>query len=90
MYDASLTYCTAAFHSCGPAPLHAIKNGLTDLKHDIGFLFAAVNADVLHWLKVDMANWTVFKVEQSRYTRLQYGSCVWAMRISFYNYFAFY
>lgn len=44
-----------------------MKNGLLDVKHDVGYIFAEVNADVLHWLKVDdMGSWTVFNVEESR------------------------
>ncbi|XP_045192077.2 hemocyte protein-glutamine gamma-glutamyltransferase-like [Mercenaria mercenaria] len=57
---------TNGLHSCGPAPLHAVKNGLTDIRYDVSYIFAEVNADVLHWLKVDMGNWTVFNVEETR------------------------
>ncbi|XP_052818766.1 hemocyte protein-glutamine gamma-glutamyltransferase-like isoform X2 [Mya arenaria] len=53
-------------HSCGPAPLPAIKNCQTEVPYDVTSLFAEVNADVIHWLKVDMGNWTVFNMEPSR------------------------
>jgi hypothetical protein len=53
-------------HSCGPAPLIAVKNGLLDVKYDVRNVFAEINANVVHWLKVDMGNWTVFNVEESR------------------------
>ncbi|XP_075033770.1 protein-glutamine gamma-glutamyltransferase E-like [Mixophyes fleayi] len=37
-------------YRCGPAPLVAIKEGDVDLKHDVGFMFASVNADLSHWI----------------------------------------
>ncbi|XP_052245794.1 hemocyte protein-glutamine gamma-glutamyltransferase-like [Dreissena polymorpha] len=50
----------------GPAPLHAVKNYLPEVKHDVDQLFAEVNSEVLHWLKVDVGEWTVFQCEPSR------------------------
>ncbi|XP_033822321.1 protein-glutamine gamma-glutamyltransferase E [Periophthalmus magnuspinnatus] len=35
---------------CGPAPVTAILNGNTDLKYDVPFVFAEVNADCIDWL----------------------------------------
>ncbi|MEQ2246278.1 hypothetical protein ILYODFUR_036800 [Ilyodon furcidens] len=35
---------------CGPAPVKAILNGDTDLKYDVPFVFAEVNADRDTWL----------------------------------------
>lgn len=35
---------------CGPASLAAILNGETDLKYDVPFVFAEVNADSVYWL----------------------------------------
>ncbi|XP_036007580.1 protein-glutamine gamma-glutamyltransferase E [Fundulus heteroclitus] len=35
---------------CGPASLTAILNGDTDLKYDVPFVFAEVNADSVYWL----------------------------------------
>ncbi|MEQ2222170.1 hypothetical protein ILYODFUR_023257 [Ilyodon furcidens] len=35
---------------CGPAPVSAILNGDTNLKYDVPFVFAAVNADCISWL----------------------------------------
>ncbi|KAJ8259232.1 hypothetical protein COCON_G00182440 [Conger conger] len=40
--------CTGAY-CCGPAPVTAIKNGHTDLKYDLPFVFAEVNADWVGW-----------------------------------------
>uniref|UniRef100_A0A3P9QE38 Protein-glutamine gamma-glutamyltransferase 2 n=1 Tax=Poecilia reticulata TaxID=8081 RepID=A0A3P9QE38_POERE len=35
---------------CGPAPVAAILNGNVDLKYDVPFVFAEVNADRVTWL----------------------------------------
>ncbi|XP_027502107.1 protein-glutamine gamma-glutamyltransferase 2 [Corapipo altera] len=35
---------------CGPAPVKAIKEGDMQLKYDIPFIFAEVNADVVYWV----------------------------------------
>uniref|UniRef100_A0A3Q3NH98 Transglutaminase-like domain-containing protein n=1 Tax=Labrus bergylta TaxID=56723 RepID=A0A3Q3NH98_9LABR len=35
---------------CGPAPVTAIFQGDTDLKYDVPFVFAEVNADMVKWL----------------------------------------
>ncbi|NWU89563.1 TGM2 glutamyltransferase, partial [Upupa epops] len=35
---------------CGPAPVKAIKEGNLQLKYDIPFVFAEVNADVVYWV----------------------------------------
>ncbi|XP_044077572.1 protein-glutamine gamma-glutamyltransferase 5 [Siniperca chuatsi] len=37
-------------YCCGPAPVKAILNGDVDLKYDIPFVFAEVNADCIDWL----------------------------------------
>lgn len=37
-------------YCCGPAPVKAILNGDTDLKYDVPFVFAEVNADCIDWL----------------------------------------
>ncbi|XP_075952496.1 protein-glutamine gamma-glutamyltransferase 2-like [Anarhichas minor] len=37
-------------YCCGPAPVTAVRSGQTDLKYDIPFVFAEVNADCIHWL----------------------------------------
>lgn len=54
-------------HGCvGPAPLNAVKNGVMEVKYNIASVFAEVNSNILHWLKLDKGNWTVFSVEDSR------------------------
>ncbi|XP_075701349.1 protein-glutamine gamma-glutamyltransferase E-like [Rhinoderma darwinii] len=37
-------------YCCGPAPLVAIKEGDVDLKYDVAFMFASVNADLSQWI----------------------------------------
>ncbi|KAK1156300.1 protein-glutamine gamma-glutamyltransferase 2-like [Acipenser oxyrinchus oxyrinchus] len=37
-------------HCCGPAPVKAILEGDTDLKYDVAFVFAEVNADKVCWV----------------------------------------
>ncbi|KAG7478224.1 hypothetical protein MATL_G00078360 [Megalops atlanticus] len=37
-------------HCCGPAPVKAILEGHTDLKYDVPFVFAEVNADRVTWM----------------------------------------
>ncbi|XP_053171596.1 protein-glutamine gamma-glutamyltransferase 5-like [Scomber japonicus] len=37
-------------YCCGPAPVKAVLNGDTDLKYDVPFVFAEVNADCIDWL----------------------------------------
>ncbi|KAJ8259402.1 hypothetical protein GJAV_G00168860 [Gymnothorax javanicus] len=36
-------------YCCGPAPVKAIREGHTDLKYDLPFIFAEVNADRVIW-----------------------------------------
>ncbi|KAJ8358747.1 hypothetical protein SKAU_G00152720 [Synaphobranchus kaupii] len=36
-------------HCCGPAPVKAVHEGHTDLKYDLPFVFAEVNADMVLW-----------------------------------------
>ncbi|XP_030634770.1 protein-glutamine gamma-glutamyltransferase 2-like [Chanos chanos] len=38
------TYC------CGPAPVKAILEGHTNIKYDVPFVFAEVNADIVNWM----------------------------------------
>ncbi|XP_077424586.1 protein-glutamine gamma-glutamyltransferase 2 [Vanacampus margaritifer] len=35
---------------CGPCPVKAIKEGNLGVKYDAPFIFAEVNADIVHWL----------------------------------------
>ncbi|XP_054473771.1 protein-glutamine gamma-glutamyltransferase E-like [Anoplopoma fimbria] len=48
-------------YCCGPAPVKAILEGQTDLKYDIPFVFAEVNADCIDWLvKADRSKVNIF------------------------------
>lgn len=40
----------AGVFCCGPAPVKAIREGDLQLKYDIPFIFAEVNADVVYWV----------------------------------------
>ncbi|KAK2824084.1 hypothetical protein Q5P01_021259 [Channa striata] len=53
-------------YRCGPCPVTAIKEGNLSLQYDAQFIFAEVNADVVHW-KVKRNDPRIkIKVEQSR------------------------
>ncbi|XP_030584846.1 protein-glutamine gamma-glutamyltransferase E isoform X2 [Archocentrus centrarchus] len=47
-------------YCCGPASVKAILDGETDLKYDVPFVFAEVNADCMDWLC--KANGTMLKI----------------------------
>ncbi|XP_053309887.1 protein-glutamine gamma-glutamyltransferase E-like [Spea bombifrons] len=49
--DSTPLETSKGIYRCGPAPLHAIKEGDTDLNYDVGFMFASVNADVASWIQ---------------------------------------
>ncbi|XP_043566126.1 protein-glutamine gamma-glutamyltransferase 2-like isoform X1 [Chiloscyllium plagiosum] len=38
-------------YCCGPAPVKAVKEGFVDLKFDVPFVFAEVNADQVTWIQ---------------------------------------
>ncbi|KAK9529612.1 hypothetical protein VZT92_013692 [Zoarces viviparus] len=45
---------SGGIYCCGPAPVTAIRSGQIDLKYDLPFVLAEVNADLNHWLeKID-------------------------------------
>ena len=35
----------------GPAPLRAVKEGNVNMRYDVRFVFAEVNADVVYWAR---------------------------------------
>uniref|UniRef100_A0A667Y6E3 protein-glutamine gamma-glutamyltransferase n=1 Tax=Myripristis murdjan TaxID=586833 RepID=A0A667Y6E3_9TELE len=37
-------------YRCGPCPIKAIKEGELGVKYDAPFIFAEVNADIIHWI----------------------------------------
>uniref|UniRef100_UPI00398E3E78 protein-glutamine gamma-glutamyltransferase 2-like n=1 Tax=Pristiophorus japonicus TaxID=55135 RepID=UPI00398E3E78 len=50
------TYC------CGPAPVKAIKEGEMDMKYDVPFVFAEVNAHCVDWLVFEHKEKTMMKM----------------------------
>ncbi|PIO23367.1 hypothetical protein AB205_0191290, partial [Aquarana catesbeiana] len=48
--DATPLELSEGLYRCGPAPLVAIREGDVDLKYDVGFMFASVNADLTQWI----------------------------------------
>ncbi|KAM5136065.1 protein-glutamine gamma-glutamyltransferase E-like [Mantella aurantiaca] len=48
--DATPLELSEGLYRCGPAPLVAIREGDVDLKYEVAFMFASVNADLTHWV----------------------------------------
>lgn len=42
--------CPPGEFCCGPCPVVAIKEGNLKVKYDASFIFAEVNADIVHWM----------------------------------------
>ncbi|CAJ0948792.1 unnamed protein product [Ranitomeya imitator] len=51
--DATPLEKSDGIYCCGPAPRVAIKEGDVNLKYDVAFMFASVNADLAHWINFD-------------------------------------
>ncbi|XP_042874693.1 hemocyte protein-glutamine gamma-glutamyltransferase-like [Penaeus japonicus] len=51
--DATPQETSDGSYQCGPASHEAIKQGRVDLKYDVPFVLAEVNADVVRWRKDD-------------------------------------
>lgn len=47
---ANYVFLTPGVFCCGPAPVAAILQGDTNLKYDVPFVFAEVNADIVKWM----------------------------------------
>ena len=52
---------------CGPTSLTAVLNGKCDLMYDAPFVFAEVNADIVHWGRQANGEWVVTKIDKSGY-----------------------
>ncbi|XP_071403469.1 protein-glutamine gamma-glutamyltransferase 2-like [Centroberyx affinis] len=52
-------------YCCGPCPVTAIKEGDLGIKYDAPFVFAEVNADIIHWIIQSDGQRRQFKVDQS-------------------------
>nr|AAL78166.1 transglutaminase [Penaeus monodon] len=53
--DATPQETSDGSYQCGPASHEAIRQGRVDLKYDVPFVLAEVNADVVRWQKDDRA-----------------------------------
>ena len=38
-------------YQLGPCPVKAVKEGNVNIKYDVGFVFAEVNADTVYWAR---------------------------------------
>lgn len=45
----SLLSLSVGLYCCGPAPVKAVLEGHVDVKYDVPFVFAEVNADIVNW-----------------------------------------
>ncbi|XP_071761907.1 protein-glutamine gamma-glutamyltransferase 2 [Centroberyx gerrardi] len=52
-------------YCCGPCPLTAIKEGDLGIKYDAPFVFAEVNADIIHWIVQSDGRRRQLKVDQN-------------------------
>merc|ERR1711962_804597 len=52
---------------CGPASLEAIRRGDIGLGYDCPFVFAEVNADVMHWGEDDESDWGWKRMKMNKY-----------------------
>ena len=52
---------------CGPASLEAIRRGDISLAYDCPFVFAEVNADVMHWGEDDESDWGYSRMKMNKY-----------------------
>lgn len=53
-------------YCCGPAPVKAIKEGEVEMKYDIPFVFAEVNAHCVDWLVFESGEKMKVEVDKSR------------------------
>ncbi|KAB7506349.1 Hemocyte protein-glutamine gamma-glutamyltransferase [Armadillidium nasatum] len=52
---------------CGPASLEAIRRGDISLGFDCPFVFAEVNADVMHWVEDENSDWGYSRMKIKKY-----------------------
>ncbi|XP_045617264.1 hemocyte protein-glutamine gamma-glutamyltransferase [Procambarus clarkii] len=52
---------------CGPVSLQAIRRGDIGLNYDAPFVFAEVNADVMHWGEDPNSNWGWSRMKMNQY-----------------------
>ena len=52
---------------CGPASVAAVKHGLIGLGYDVAFLFAEVNADLVHFAEDSQSAWGFTRTSTNQY-----------------------
>ena len=52
---------------CGPASLEAVRRGDIGLAYDCPFVFAEVNADILHFGQDEDSTWGYSRMKLNRY-----------------------
>ena len=52
---------------CGPASLEAIRRGDVGLNYDCPFVFAEVNADIMHWGEDDESEWGFSRMKLNKF-----------------------
>lgn len=65
--DATPQETSEGLYQTGPASLEAIRRGQTDLPYDAAFVFAEVNADVVHWMLDEGSELGWKKIKTNRY-----------------------
>ncbi|XP_078092187.1 protein-glutamine gamma-glutamyltransferase 2-like [Mustelus asterias] len=64
--DATPQERSNGIYCCGPAPVTAIKEGEMEMKYDVPFIFAEVNAHCVDWLISEDGEITKMEVDKSR------------------------
>ena len=52
---------------CGPASLVAIRRGDVGLNYDCPFVFAEVNADIMHWGEDEQSDWGFSRLKLDKF-----------------------
>jgi len=52
---------------CGPASLEAVRRGDVGLSYDAPFVFAEVNADVMHWRRDEDSDWGYSRLKLNKF-----------------------
>lgn len=52
---------------CGPVSLEAVRRGDIGLSYDAPFVFAEVNADVMHWAEDPESDWGWSRMKMNKY-----------------------
>ncbi|CAG2211786.1 TGM1 [Mytilus edulis] len=63
--DATPQELSSGVYQCGPAPVTAIKKGEIGRPFDAPFIFAEVNADIVHWEILPNDSWVIIKTDSN-------------------------